>query len=102
MDRKTESILDARALHDIRLSPGFGAILRLLQKKKDDLFTDWASDKDLSKDYCKGALAVIESFVSDVDQMIEYGHLLEQQEREAETLTRGRGLDGGGTGDLAV
>ena len=99
---KFEQIADAKALDEIRTHPGFFALLRILAKKKTDLFTDWASDKDMSKDFRKGALAVLESFEGDVIQTIEYGKLLEQQDEESIALTRGRALDGGGTGDLAL
>lgn len=99
---KFEQIADAKALEDLKNHPGFYALLRILKKKRDDLFTDWASEKDMTKDYCKGALYVLESFEGDVIQTIEYGKLLEQQAEESIALTRGRALDGGGTGDLAL
>lgn len=99
---KFEQIADGEALEDLRAQPGFYALLRILKKKRDDLFTDWASEKDMSKDYCKGALYILETFEADVIQTIEYGKLLKQQEEESMQLARGRALDGGGTGDLTT
>ena len=99
---KFEQIADAEALADLKGQPGWYALLRILKKKKDDIFRDWAQDKDLSKEFCRGVLAVVDSFESDIDQEIEYGRLLKQQEEESMALARGRALDGGGTGDLAL
>lgn len=99
---KFEQISDARALEEIRKSPGFFAILRLLRKKKDDLFADWATDKDMSKDFCKGVLYIIESFEGEIDETIENGRQLEQQDEESIRILRGRAVEGGGTGDLAL
>jgi len=96
-----EKIADAKALEAIRKTEGFYALVRLMRRKRDDLFADWATDKELTKDYCKGVLTVVQTFEDDVDQEIANGRRLEEEQREGEKITRGRALDGGGTGDLA-
>lgn len=99
---KFEQIADAKALEEVRTHPGFYALLRILAQKKVDLFSDWASDKDMSKDFCKGALHVIETFEGDVMATIENGRALEEQEAEVLAIQRGRATQGGGSGDLAL
>lgn len=99
---KFERIADANALDEIRGTDGFRALVRLMMRKKDDLFTDWSTDKDLSKDFCKGALSVIMAFEEDVAQEIANGKELAQEQKEIESrIGRGQALEGGGTGDLA-
>ena len=99
---KYEQIADSEALADLKAQPGFFALIRILKKKREDIFRDWAQDKDLSKEFCRGVLNVVDSFEDDIDQQIEYGKLLKQQEEEAMSLARGRAIEGGGTGDLAL
>jgi hypothetical protein len=96
-----EKIADAKALEAIRKSEGFYALVRLMRRKKDDLFAEWASNKELTRDFCNGVLSVVQTFEDNVDQEIANGRRLEEEGREQEKITRGRALEGGGTGDLA-
>jgi C4-type Zn-finger protein len=62
----------------------------------------------VSREFCKGALSVIDGLMHDIDALIESANVLKQQEDEEErqekelsAVSRTPGLDGGGYGDLA-
>lgn len=108
MDR-FELLADARALQSIRKHEGFYALERLIKRKKDDLFGRWSTDERLTKDYCKGALDILDGLIRDVDELVDYIPDLQEARNEEETLARhflatvrGTASDGQGTGDLAL
>lgn len=100
-------INDGIEMAKIVAMPGFGAILRLLKRKRDDLFESWSSDKadaKFTKDFCNGQLELIRTFEADVRSEIESAHRLleerEEQERGDAELARVSRTPGGG--DLAL
>ncbi len=105
---RDEQIQDGEQLQ--RIKNDLGPIERLLKRKKDDLFQQWSNDQEgtLSRDFCKGALSVIDSLMAEIDEMIDRVPELEaeraEEERQAQELAQVRrspALEGGGYGDLA-
>jgi hypothetical protein len=97
-----ERVSDGFALQGIRKDAGFMALERLLVRMRGDLFRKWSEDEGLSRDYCKGAMEVLDVLLPNVDEMI--GYAIEERKKDAEVraATRGTALDGHGTGDLAL
>ena len=107
MDRE-DQIRDGDQLASIRKE--LGPLDRLLRRKKDDLFSQWANDETdkLSRDFCAGALSVIDTLMADIDEMIRNADRLrieeaedEAQQKELARAQRTSALEGGGYGDLA-
>lgn len=97
-----ERVSDGLALQLIRKEPGFYALERLIRQTKDDLFQRWTTSDDLTRDYCRGALEILDTLVPNVDATIEWAVEVQKKERELRSVTRGSALDGQGTGDLAL
>ena len=105
---KDEQVFDGEQLARIRSE--LGPLDRLLRRKKDDLFDQWANDEQgkLTRDFCAGALSVIDTIMADIDQMIGRVPELISEREEEETrqkelaqIQRTSALEGGGYGDLA-
>lgn len=96
---RDDQIWEGEAFEKIRgdLNP----LERLLRRKRDDLFAQWAADEKLSKDYCKGVLSVLDSLMSDIDELIENAQKLREEDEELFRIERSPALEGGGHGDLA-
>ena len=97
---KEELTQDAAQLH--RIKNELGPIARLLQRKKDDLFAQWSNDEKLTRDFCAGALSVIDTLMADIDQLIDTGRTLRAEEADVEQMLKSQALEGGGHGDLAL
>ena len=96
---KADQVFDGEQLARIRQE--LGPLDRLLLRKKDDLFAQWTTDEELTRDFCAGALSVINTLMSDIDQLIETGRVLRDEEADMEQTLKSQALDGGGHGDLA-
>jgi len=98
---KDEQIQDGDQL--ARVLSELGPLDRLLKRKKDELFAQWANDEQgkLSRDFCAGALSVIDTLMSDIDQLIKNADALRAEEAEMEAAAKSQALEGGGHGDLA-
>ena len=105
---RDEQILDGEQLARIRSE--LGPLDRLLRRKKDDLFEQWANDQQgkLTRDFCAGALSVIDALMADIDQLITHASELtteradeEVRQKELAQVQRTTALEGGGYGDLA-
>ena len=105
---KDDQVFDGKQLARIRSE--LGPLDRLLRRKKDDLFARWSNDEQekLTRDFCAGALSVIDTIMSDIDQLIaRVPELIAEQdeeearEKELAQVQRTSALEGGGYGDLA-
>ena len=96
---RADQVFDGEQLARIRSE--LGPLDRLLLRKKDDLFAHWTTDEKLTRDFCAGALSVIDSIMADIDQLIETGRVLRDEEADMEQTLKSQALDGGGHGDLA-
>ena len=96
---RADQVFDGEQLARIRSE--LGPLDRLLLRKKDDLFAQWTTDEKLTRDFCAGALSVIDSIMADIDQLIETGRVLREEEADEEQSLKSQALDGGGHGDLA-
>lgn len=94
-----DQIFDGDQLARIRMD--LGPLDRLLQRKKDDLFEQWTNDEKLTREFCAGALSVINALMSDIDQLIDTARLLRSDEADMDAVFRSQALAGGGRGDLA-
>lgn len=97
-----EKVSDGFALQGIRKDAGFFALERLLVAMRADLFRKWSEDDSLSRDYCKGAMDILDTLLPNVDQLIEYAIEARKKDAEVRAATRGVASDGHGTGDLAL
>ena len=106
--RREDQIQDGDQMAGIRNE--LGPLERLLLRKKDDLFRQWANDETekVSRDFCAGALSVIDSVMGDIDEMIREADRLRAEEHEKEArqkeliqAQKTSALEGGGYGDLA-
>jgi len=96
---RADQVFDGEQLARIRTE--LGPLSRLLQRKKDDLFAQWTNDEKLTRDFCAGALSVIDAIMGDIDQLIDTARTLSAEEAELEQTLKSQALDGGGHGDLA-
>lgn len=96
---RADQIFDGEQLARIRQE--LGPLDRLLLRKKNDLFAQWTTDEKISREFCAGALSVINGLMADIDQLIETGCVLREEEADVEQSLKSQSLDGGGHGDLA-
>jgi hypothetical protein len=95
-----ERLADARALEDIRTTPGWLALERLIQRMRVDAVESLASDGAVSRKETKGKLQALDGIILAVDNEIEFGRESDREAEETLDIRRGKPLEGGGTGDL--
>ncbi len=97
-----DRIEDGTLLKQIRGTSSFAALERLLKRMRDDVMEDFAKNEASSRKEVRGKLAILDEIVPKIDDMIRDSEELLQMENENLEVARGKALEGGGSGDLAL